>query len=72
VTWTVAAAVFVQLADAVLHRLLGTSLPLGYLLRVQIIPSVIQTGLLALVLSPLLKRMFARSARPDVSRIATA
>ncbi|MGN6380928.1 MAG: rod shape-determining protein MreD [Gaiellales bacterium] len=72
VAWTVAAAICVQLGDAVLHRLLGSGLPPGYLMRAQIIPSVIQTGLLALVLSPLLKRMFAPARRTDVSRIATA
>lgn len=73
VAWTVAAAVLVQLADAVLHRLLGVSLPIGYLFRAQIIPSVIQTGLIALVLSPLLRRLFARRyTRTDVPGIATA
>jgi rod shape-determining protein MreD len=72
VAWTVAAAVVVQLADAVLHRLLGVAFPVGYLLRAQIIPSVIQTGLVALVLSPLLKRLFARFPRTDVPGIATA
>lgn len=72
VAWTVAAAVVVQVADAILHRLLGVAFPVGYLFRAQIIPSVIQTGLVALVLSPLLRRMFARIPRTDVSRIATA
>jgi rod shape-determining protein MreD len=72
VAWTVAAAVIVQVADAALHELLGTRLAVSYLLQAQIVPSVIQTGLLALVLSPLLKRLFARTARADVPGIATA
>jgi rod shape-determining protein MreD len=72
VAWAIFAAVVVQIADVLLHVLLGTELPVGYLLRAQIAPSVIQTGLAALILSPLLRRMFAHSARTDVSVIAAA
>ena len=74
VLWTVAGAVVVQLADAVLHELLGTRLALGYLVRGQIVPAVIETGLVALLLSPLLKRLFAPPIRrrTDVPGIAAA
>ena len=72
VLWTVAAALLVQVSDAALHELLGTRLGAGYLMRAQIVPSVLQTGLCALVLSPLLKRLFARTARADVPGIAPA
>ncbi len=72
VAWAVYAALVVQVSDVLVHVLLGTELPISYLLRAQIAPSVIQTGLAALILSPLLRRMFARSARTDVSAVAAA
>ncbi|HEU0194977.1 MAG TPA: rod shape-determining protein MreD [Gaiellales bacterium] len=72
VGWTLLAALGVQIGDVVLHLLLGTSINLSYLWWDQIVPSVIQTGLAALILSPLLRRLFRPDLRPDVSGIATA
>jgi rod shape-determining protein MreD len=73
VLWTVVGAAVVQVADALLHELLGTRLSLGYLLRGQIVPAVISTGLVALLLAPLLRRMFAPPRRrTDVPGIAAA
>ena len=73
VLWTVVGAAVVQVADAVLHELLGTRLSLGYLLRGQIVPAVISTGLVALLLAPLFRRMFAPPIRrTDVPGIAAA
>jgi len=72
VVWSVIAATGVQFGEVVLHLLLGTQIDLGYLWWSQILPTVIQTGLAALILSPLLRRLFARDMPSDAARIATA
>jgi rod shape-determining protein MreD len=71
VPWVVVAAVGVQLGDAALHRLLGGGMSTHYLLWGQVLPSVVETSLAALILAPLLRRMFApRRTRVDVPGIA--
>lgn len=70
--WVAVASLGVQIADAGLHLLLGGGMSLHYLVWGQILPSVIETSLAALILAPLLRRMFAPRLRSDVSRIATA
>jgi hypothetical protein len=55
-----------------LHLLLGTSIAFSYIWWDQIVPSVIQTGLAALILSPLLRRLFRPDLRQNVPGIATA
>lgn len=72
VGWSLLAALGVQIGDVLLHLLLGTSIEFSYLWWDQIVPSVIQTGLAALILSPLLRRLFSPDLRPNVPGIATA
>ena len=72
VGWSLLAALGVQIGDVLLHLLLGTSIAFTYLWWDQIVPSVIQTGLAALILSPLLRRLFRPDLRQNVPGIATA
>jgi rod shape-determining protein MreD len=66
--WVVAGALVVQVCLVAVEVLLGGGYPLGYLLWHQIISSLLQTTLLALILLPLLRRLFRPvRARPDVS-----
>ena len=71
VPWVVAASLGVQIGSALLHRLLGVDVPISYLWWNQILPVVIQTGLAACVLAPLLSWMFPESVVRDAG-IATA
>ncbi len=48
VPWVIGAALGTQIADAILHVILGVDLPIAYVWWNQILPSVIQTGLAAL------------------------
>ena len=66
--WVVAGAMLVQIGLVAVQVLLGASYDLGYLVWHQIVPSLLQTTLLALILLPLLRRLFRPTrARPDVS-----
>ncbi len=58
VPWVVLATVVVQISDAVIHRMLGVDIPIGFLWWHQVVPAVIQTGLVALILAPIFRRMF--------------
>lgn len=60
--WVVAGALVVQVCLVAVEVLLGEGYPLGYLLWHQIVSSLVQTTLLALILLPLLRRLF-RPAR---------
>jgi rod shape-determining protein MreD len=66
--WVVAGALLVQVGLVAVQLLLGQSYDAGFLVWHQIVPSLLQTTLLALILLPLLRRLFRPTrARPDVS-----
>ena len=66
--WVVAGALVVQAGVVAVEVLLGEGYPLGYLIWHQLIPSLLQTTLLALILLPLFRRLFRPvRMRPDVS-----
>ena len=66
-----AGALLAQVGLIAIDVLLGNGYPLGFLVWHQIVPSLIQTGLLALVLLPLLRRLFRPMRfRPNVSAAA--
>jgi rod shape-determining protein MreD len=66
--WVIAGALLVQVALVAMQVLLGFSYDIGYLVWHQIVPSLLQTILLALILLPLLRRLFRPTRiRPDVS-----
>ncbi|HEX5250823.1 MAG TPA: rod shape-determining protein MreD [Gaiellales bacterium] len=69
--WVIAGALLVQLCLVAVQVLLGVSYDLGFLVWHQIVPSLLQTTLLALLLLPLLRRLFRPTRmRPDVSAAA--
>jgi rod shape-determining protein MreD len=69
--WVLAGALLVQIGLVAVEVLLGYGYELGYLVWHQIIPSLLQTTLLALLLLPLLRRLFRPTrTRPDVSAAA--
>jgi rod shape-determining protein MreD len=69
--WVSAGALLVQLCRVAVQVLLGVSYDLGFLVWHQIVPSLLQTTLLALLLLPLLRRLFRPTRmRPDVSAAA--
>ena len=70
--WVIAGALLVQACLVAVQVLLGASYDIGYLLWHQIVPSLLQTTLLALLLLPPLRRLFRPSTRirPDVSAAA--
>lgn len=69
--WVIAGALLVQLCLVAVQVLLGASYNLGFLVWHQIVPSLLQTTLLALLLLPLLRRLFRPTRiRPDVSAAA--
>jgi rod shape-determining protein MreD len=61
--WVVAGAVLVEIYLVVFQVLVGNGYAVGYLMWHQIVPSILQTTLLALLLLPLLRRLF-RPSRP--------
>jgi rod shape-determining protein MreD len=66
--WVIAGALLVQLGLIAVQVLLGVSYNAGFLVWHQIVPSLLQTTLLALILLPLLRRLFRPTrTRPDVS-----
>ena len=66
--WVIAGALLVQVGLVAVQVLLGFSYDVGYLVWHQMVPSLLQTTLLALILLPLLRRLFRPTrARPDVS-----
>ncbi|HEX5559533.1 MAG TPA: rod shape-determining protein MreD [Gaiellales bacterium] len=66
--WVIAGALLVQVGLVAVQLLLGESYDAGFLVWHQIVPSLLQTTLLALILLPLLRRLFRPTrARPDVS-----
>jgi rod shape-determining protein MreD len=66
--WVIAGALLVQVCLVAVQVLLGFGYDLGYLIWHQIVPSLLQTTLLALILLPLLRRLFRPTRmRPDVS-----
>ncbi len=73
VPWAIAAALGTQIGDVLLHRLLlGVDLSLSYLWWNQVVPSVIQTGLVALILAPVLRWIFPPTPFVRDAGIATA
>jgi hypothetical protein len=67
----VAGALLVQFVLVVIEVLLGHGYELGFLVWHQIVPSVLQTTILALILLPLLRLLFRPTrTRPDVSPAA--
>jgi rod shape-determining protein MreD len=60
--WVIAGALLVEIALVAVEVLLGYGYDIGYLAWHQIVPSILQTTLLALILLPLLRRLF-RPAR---------
>lgn len=66
--WVIAGALVVQVGLVAVEVLLGEGYPLGYLIWHQIVSSLLQTTLLALILLPLLRRLFRPVRfRADVS-----
>jgi rod shape-determining protein MreD len=66
--WVIAGALLVQVGLVAVQLLLGQSYDAGFLVWHQIVPSLLQTTLLALILLPLLRRLFRPTrARPNVS-----
>ena len=66
--WVIAGALLVQVCLVAVQVLLGFGYDLCYLVWHQIVPSLLQTTLLALILLPLLRRLFRPTRmRPDVS-----
>ena len=72
VLYVVAAAAIVQVGLAAVHVLLGDGYPVSFELFNVIIPTVIETGLVAIVLLPLLRRLFPYRMRVDGYPVATA
>jgi len=72
VLYVVAGILIVQVGYAILQVLLGDSYPAGFVLRQVIFPTVVQTTVVALLLLPLLRRLFPLKGRFDVSPIAAA
>lgn len=70
--YVVAGVLLVQIGYEVLQVLLGDSYPAGFVLRQVIFPTVVQTTVVALLLLPLLRRLFPLKGRFDVSAIAAA
>ena len=70
--YVVAGIVIVQVGYAILQVLLGDSYPATFVLRQVIFPTVVQTTVVALLLLPLLRRLFPLKGRFDVSAIAAA
>ena len=69
--WVIAGALLVQVSLVAVQVLLGVSYDLGFLVWHQIVPSLLQTTLLALILLPLMRRLFRPTRiRPDVSAAA--
>ncbi len=69
--WVVIGALLVQICLVAVQVLLGNGYPVGYLIWHQIVPSLLQTTLLALILLPLLRRLFRPTRmRSDVSAAA--
>jgi rod shape-determining protein MreD len=66
--WVIAGAVLVEVGLVAFQVLVGNGYEIGYLLWHQIVPSILQTTLLALILLPLLRRLFRPSRmRANVS-----
>jgi rod shape-determining protein MreD len=66
--WVVAGALLVEIGLVAVEVLLGYGYEVGYLVWHQIVPSILQTTLLALILLPLLRRLFRPSRmRANVS-----
>jgi cell shape-determining protein MreD len=70
--YVVAGVLIVQVGYAMLQVLLGDSYPATFVLRQVIFPTVVQTTVVALLLLPLLRRLFPLKGRFDVSAIAAA
>lgn len=70
--YVVLGVLIVQVGYAMLQVLLGDSYPAGFVLRQVIFPTVVQTTVVALLLLPLLRRLFPLKGRFDVSAIAAA
>jgi rod shape-determining protein MreD len=69
--WVMAGALVVQIGLVAVEVLLGYGYELGYLVWHQIVPSILQTTLLALILLPLLRRLYRPTLiRADVSAAA--
>ncbi len=69
--WVIAGALLVEVSLVAVQVLLGNGYGIGYLLWHQIVPSILQTTLLALILLPLLRRLF-RPARMRANVSAAA
>jgi rod shape-determining protein MreD len=71
--WLIAGAAFVQVGDALLHVLLGRGLGVDIILWRQMVPSILQTTIIALALLPLLRRLFRPATLLNrVHRVAPA
>jgi rod shape-determining protein MreD len=65
----ITAAALVQVGYALLQALLGRGFPFTVVLFQQVLPSLIQTGILALLLYPLVARLFRPRTALDVHAI---
>lgn len=71
--WLLAGAALAQAGDVAVQVMLGRGAPTAVIVWHQIAPSLLQTALIALLLLPLLRRLFRPASRlTDVRRIAPA
>jgi rod shape-determining protein MreD len=70
--WLLAGAALVQVGDVVMQVMLGRGAPVAVILWHQMLPSLIQTSLIALLFLPLLRRAFRPASLTDVRRVAPA
>ena len=70
--WLLAGAALVQVGDVAVQVMLGRGAPVAVILWHQMFPSLIQTALIALLLLPLLRRVFRPASLTDVRRVAPA
>jgi len=68
--YVVGATAIVQVGLAAAHVLLGDGYPVSFELFNVIIPTIVETAVLALVLLPLLRRLFPYRTRADGYPIA--
>ncbi len=70
--YVIAGATLVQIGMVVLQVMLGEGTPVAFALTQVVIPTILETALVALILLPLLRRLFPVKIRIDRAAAATA